>query len=203
MSIHIKICGITDVAGGLAAVEAGADSVGFVLASSVRQITPEKAAAIAAELPRAVDKVAVFRGPPRQDILSALEGFDADVVQADFSSLAGIGSPRRLPVFRETLTSPEEITVEAGGGRFVYEGRHSGVGRAVDWELASTVAELGTMTLAGGLDPDNVAEAIRIVKPFGVDVSSGVESSPGVKDPARIRAFVQAVREAEKDLERV
>ena len=203
MSVHIKICGITDLAAAHAAVDAGADSLGFVLASSVRQITPEKASEIAAELPEHVDKVAVFRGPPRQDLLGALEGFDADVVQADFLSLEGISKPLPLPVFRETLTSPKEIVAVVGGGRFVYEGPHSGVGRAVDWELASVVAESGQMTLAGGLNPDNVAEAIRTVGPFGVDVSSGVESGPGVKDPTLISAFVQAVREAEKDLVKV
>ena len=128
---------------------------------------------------------------------------DSDVVQADFLSLAGLTAPRPLPVFRETLSGPDEIAAQVDGDRFVYEGRHSGVGRAVDWDLAAAVAEMGQMTLAGGLDPDNVAEAIKIVRPFGVDVSSGVESSPGVKDPARIRAFVQAVREAEKDLVRI
>ena len=76
------------------------------------------------------------------------------------------------------------------------------MGRMVDWEMAADIAQLGRMTLAGGLDPDNVSQAIATVRPFGVDVSSGVESSPGVKDPVRIRAFVRAVREAEKDLVR-
>jgi phosphoribosylanthranilate isomerase len=203
MRIHIKICGITEGAAAEAAVDAGADSVGFVLAPSVREITPERAAAIASELPRHVDKVAVFRGPPRQDIDRALEGFAADVVQADFPSLPGLRSPRLLPVFRETVTSHAAIAVLVDGGRFIYEGPTSGIGRAVDWELAADVAQLGQMILAGGLDPHNVVEAIRTVRPFGVDVSSGVESSPGVKDPALIRAFVQAVREAEKDLVRV
>jgi len=203
MRIHIKICGITEGAAAEAAVDAGADSVGFVLAPSVREITPERAAAIASELPGHVDKVAVFRGPLRQDIDRALEGFAADVVQADFPSLAGLRSPRLLPVFRETVTSHAAIAVLVDGGRFVYEGPTSGIGRAVDWELAADVAQLGQMILAGGLDPDNVVEAIRTVRPFGVDVSSGVESSPGVKDPTLIRAFVQAVREAEKDLVRV
>lgn len=203
MRIHIKICGITEGAAAHAAVDAGVDSVGFVLAPSVREITPERAAAIASELPGHVDKVAVFRGPLRQDIDRALEGFAADVVQADFPSLAGLRSPRLLPVFRETVTSHAAIAVEVDGGRFVYEGPTSGIGRAVDWGLAADVAQLGQMILAGGLDPDNVVEAIRTVRPFGVDVSSGVESNPGVKDPALIRAFVQAVREAEKDLVRV
>jgi len=84
--------------------------------------------------------------------------------------------------------------------RLVYEGPRSGVGRTVDWARAHGVARRGLVTLAGGLAPDNVAEAIRTVRPFGVDVSSGVESEPGVKDPGRIRAFVEAVREAEKEM---
>jgi len=200
MSLHVKICGITDLASAQVAIEAGADSIGFVLAPSVRQITASRAATIAAELAESVEKVAVFRGPRSQEITRALEVFDVDVVQADFRSLVGLQSPRLLPVFREKLATRETIVVEAEGGRFVYEGARSGEGRTVNWHLASDMAQLGQMTLAGGLDPHNVAEAIRIVRPFGVDVSSGVESSPGVKDPARIRAFVEAVREAEKDL---
>ena len=200
MSLHVKICGITDLASAQVAIEAGADSIGFVLAPSVRQITASRAATIAAELAESVEKVAVFRGPRSQEITRALEVFDVDVVQADFRSLVGLRSPRLLPVFREKLATRETIVVEAEGGRFVYEGARSGEGRTVNWHLASDMAQLGQMTLAGGLDPHNVAEAIRIVRPFGVDVSSGVESSPGVKDPARIRAFVEAVREAEKDL---
>ncbi|MDH3471903.1 MAG: phosphoribosylanthranilate isomerase, partial [Acidimicrobiia bacterium] len=192
--------GITDLASAQVAIEAGADSIGFVLAPSVRQITASRAATIAAELAESVEKVAVFRGPRSQEITRALEVFDVDVVQADFRSLVGLQSPRLLPVFREKLATRETIVVEAEGGRFVYEGARSGEGRTVNWHLASDMAQLGQMTLAGGLDPHNVAEAIRIVRPFGVDVSSGVESSPGVKDPARIRAFVEAVREAEKDL---
>jgi len=202
MSLHVKICGITDLASAQVAIEAGADSIGFVLAPSVRQITASRATTIAAELEGNVDKVAVFRGPRSQEITRALEEFEADVVQADFPSLVGLRSPRLLPVFREKLATRETIVMEAAGGRFVYEGARSGAGRTVDWSLASDMAQLGQMTLAGGLDPDNVAEAIRTVKPFGVDVSSGVESSPGVKDPARIRAFVEAAREAEKDLVR-
>jgi phosphoribosylanthranilate isomerase len=144
--------------------------------------------------------VAVFRGEPLQDIERVLSEFVADVVQADSSSLVGLRSAVALPVFRETLSDFEAIASQAHSGRFVYEGRYSGVGRAVDWDLASEISALGQMTLAGGLGPDNVAAAIQTAKPFGVDVSSGVESAPGVKDPAKMRAFVQAVRDAERDL---
>ncbi len=200
MSIHIKICGITDAASAWAAVEAGADSVGFVLAPSVREITPIQAAAIASKLPPHIEKVAVFGGPSIQDIEQALGEFAADVVQADFPYLKGLPSPRLLPVFREKLADHSVVGSEVDGGRFVYEGRHSGVGQTVDWDAAMLISRLGQMTLAGGLNPDNVVVAIRTVGPFGVDVSSGVESAPGVKDPMKIRAFVQAVREGEKDL---
>jgi phosphoribosylanthranilate isomerase len=203
MSIHIKICGITDLAVARAAVDAGADSIGFVLACSVREISPTLASAIAAKLPATVESVAVFRDPSRDDIERALAVFTAHVVQADHRSLSGAECRRRLPVFRETVDSLEEVAKYIDGDRFVYEGRRSGIGHVVDWELAAEVSRLGQMTLAGGLHQDNVGEAIRMVRPFGVDVSSGVESRFGLKDPARIRAFVEAVREAEKDLVRV
>ncbi len=203
MSIHIKICGITNLAVAQAAVDAGTDSIGFVLARSVREISPTLAGAIAAKLPATVESVAVFRDPSRDDIERALAVFTAHVVQADHRFLSGVESRRRLPVFRETVDSLEEVAKYINGDRFVYEGRHSGIGHVVDWELAAEVSRLGQMTLAGGLHQDNVGEAIRTVRPFGVDVSSGVESSFGLKDPARIRAFVEAVREAEKDLVRV
>jgi len=201
--IHIKICGITDLAVARAAVDAGADSIGFVLTHSVREISPARAGEIASDLGAIVDTVAVFRGPSRHDIERALANFDADVVQADHSSLAGVEGPRLLPVFRETVDSSRQVAGRVNDGRFVYEGPRSGVGEAVDWGLAAEVALLGQMTLAGGLHQDNVGEAIRTVRPFGVDVSSGVESSPGIKDLARVRAFVNAVREAEKDLVKV
>jgi phosphoribosylanthranilate isomerase len=203
MKIHIKVCGITDLAVAQAAVAAGADSIGFVLARSLREVSPAVAKAIAAKLPMSVDSVAVFRDPPREDIEQALTAFDADVVQADYGSLPGVEGRRLLPVFREAVSSLEEIAAYIDGDRFVYEGARSGVGHTVDWDLAAEMAQLGQMTLAGGLHQDNVGEAIRTVRPFGVDVSSGVESSPGMKDPARIRAFVKAVRAAEKDLVRV
>ena len=200
MRIHIKICGITDVAAAQAAVDAGADSIGFVLAPSTREISPTVASSIAARVPATVDIVAVFRDLPRDNIEHSLAGFDADVVQADHRSLSGVEGRRLLPVFRETVGSLEEIATYINGDRFVYEGPHSGIGQPVDWDIAAEIALLGRMTLAGGLHQDNVGEAIRSVRPFGVDVSSGVESSPGMKDPSRIRAFVEAVRAAEEDL---
>jgi len=201
MRIHVKICGITDLSAAIAAAEAGADSIGFVFASSLRQITPEQAARLVRELPKSIDRVAVFLRPTAGELTRVLAVFDADVVQADHAYLEDLGGRRLLPVFRESERVQAELDTYVGSStdrRFVYEGRRSGAGRAVDWTRAFNVARRGQVTLAGGLDPDNVGEAIRTVRPFGVDVSSGVESEPGVKDPGRIRAFVEAVREAEK-----
>ena len=202
MSIHVKICGITDPAGVEAAIAAGADAVGFVLDPSPRQVSPSRAAELAETLGDAAASVAVFRYRDPASVTTALGEFRPTLVQADHGSLEEIEEQRRLPVFREGLDAPEQIARIAQGGRFVYEGRASGVGRVVDWRRAEQIARLGQMTLAGGLTPQNVDEAIQIVKPFGVDVSSGIESSPGVKDPKLIREFVAAVRRVEKEMVR-
>jgi phosphoribosylanthranilate isomerase len=192
MSLFVKICGITELAAAEAAVEAGADAVGFVFASSPRQIDPRGAVQIAGELPPATLRVAVFRRPKPGEIETVLEVFTPDLVQADYESLEGFTATGTLPVYREgDLVDPD-------GGPFLFEGPMSGVGRTVDMSLAAGVARRGDMVLAGGLRPDNVANAIEEVGPYGVDVSSGVEVSPGVKDPALIRSFVAAVRAAEE-----
>lgn len=192
--MFIKICGITDHDAAQTAVASGADAVGFVFASSLRRLSPRQAVSIAGELPPVTLRVAVFRRPQAADIEAVLEEFTPDLVQADHQTLDGFTATATLPVFRE---GGEHVP---DGGRFLYEGPASGTGQAVDWGRATSVARLGEMILAGGLRPDNVGRAIATVRPFGVDVSSGVESSPGVKDPALIRSFVAAVRAAEERL---
>ena len=187
----------------MAAVDAGADAVGFVLANSVRQVSPEHAAGMASRLPPAVEKVAVFRRLHVDNFSNFLSVFEPDLIQADHSSLGGLTPEQTIPVFRETAMERQALDQHlrrSNDGRFLYEGRHSGVGQTVDWSVASSIAKTGSMVLAGGLHSDNVIEAISTVRPFGVDVSSGVESRPGIKDPVRIRAFVEAVREAERQM---
>lgn len=200
MRLHVKICGISDVETAVAASEAGADAVGFVFADSVRRIEPLDAARIASELPGRVQKVAVFLRPKSEYVERVLMDFPADIVQVDHGATSLPNGPRLLPVFREgddvVLARYLEGTVSR---RFHYEGRSSGMGATVDWQHARGHARRGLMTLAGGLDPTNVARALSIVEPFGVDVSSGVESAPGVKDPGRIRAFIEAVRQHEEE----
>lgn len=194
MSLFVKICGITSVEAGAAAVEAGADAVGFVFAPSPRQVTTAEALAISGQLPSRVLRVAVFRRPGPEEIEEVLSVFTPDLVQADHDVLTGAEPVATLPVFHSSGSDLPE------GGRFLYEGPVSGSGQLVDLRAASRVARLGEMVLAGGLTPDNVDGAIEAVRPFGVDVSSGVEMSPGRKDPSLIRSFVAAARAASERL---
>lgn len=192
MSLFVKICGITSREAGEAAVEAGADAIGFVFASSPRQVTTSQALAISNELPSGIMRVAVFRRPGPGDIEEVLSGFTPDLVQADHDTLIGFGAVATLPVFHAGGSGLPD------GGRFLYEGPVSGSGQLVDLRLAAGLARVGDMVLAGGLRPDNVGRAIETVRPFGVDVSSGVETSPGSKDPALIRSFVAAAHAARR-----
>ena len=123
-----------------------------------------------------------------------MDEFGPDLVQADHDSLPGVEGVEFLPVYREGAARPPD------GARFLYEGPVSGVGRRVDESAASDMARIGEMILAGGLDTDNVGDVVASVRPFGVDVSSGVESSPGVKSPELIESFVRAARAAEERL---
>jgi phosphoribosylanthranilate isomerase len=200
MSFHVKICGVTDSAAAMAASDAGADAVGFVFADSVRRIDPRDAARIASGMPGRVQRVAVFLRPEPEHVASVLSEFPADVVQVDFGTITKPEVPLLLPVFREGDDQLlEEFLEGTVARRFHYEGRKSGAGQTVDWSRAAQYARRGQMTIAGGLDPSNVARAVQVVKPFGVDVSSGVESAPGVKDGGRIRDFIETVRHIEKE----
>lgn len=194
MSLFVKICGIGSIESALASVEAGADAVGFVFAESPREISPSRAASIAHDLPPDLVKVAVFRRLTRWDLDRVLGEFSPDLVQADHHTLDPVGEDMRLPVYRDGVDRAPP------GGRFLYEGPVSGVGEQVEWSRATDIARVGEMILAGGLRPDNVGRAIDTIRPYGVDVSSGVEIEPGVKDPALIRSFVAAARAAEERL---
>ncbi len=193
MSCLVKICGLRHGATVDAAVEAGADAVGFVFAESVRQVTARHAAFIATNVPEHVLRVAVMLHPTADEWDEVLTIFCPDVLQTDARDFQELDVPHevtRWPVIREGSV--------AGNGdlphTFVYEGKTSGLGEAVDWSVAASLAETSELILAGGLSRDNVAEAIRQVGPFGVDVSSALETSPGEKDPDLIRAFIDSVR---------
>jgi phosphoribosylanthranilate isomerase len=192
----VKICGLTHVASVDAAIAAGVDALGFVFSDSARQVTARHAAFIASRVPRNVLRVAVMRQPAVALWREVEAIFCPDVLQADASDFEYLDVPseiQRWPVVREGAATAERDVADV----FVYEGPASGRGEKVDWQVAAGVARSGRMILAGGLDADNVVEAIEAVMPWGVDVSSGVESAPGVKDSDLIHAFVAAVRAAE------
>lgn len=199
MSLLVKICGLRDAANVHAAIDAGADAVGFVFAESVRRVSPAEAGDACGQVPNNVKRVAVMRHPSNEDWLRVLDGFGPDVLQTDIEDFDSLDVPYNVepwPVIREGDPALDRPLPEA----FLYEGKQSGKGETVDWERAAEIAARGNMVLAGGLSAANVADAIRIVNPRGVDVSSAVESAPGQKDPKLIKRFIDAARAAEKNV---
>ena len=199
MSLMVKICGLKSADDVTAAVEAGANAVGFVFAESKRRVTPTQAGLAGRAAPEGVLRVAVMLHPHIDEWLDVLHTFEPDVLQTDSEDFARLKVPpqvKRWPVYREGGVLPDGSISDT----FVYEGRSSGQGQTVDWSRAAGIADRGQMILAGGLDSENLAEAVRTVRPFGIDASSAVESAPGTKDPQRIHEFVTAARAAEQHL---
>ncbi len=212
----IKICGTTNLEDALAAVEAGADALGFVFAESARRITPEAAAEITRHLPANVEKIGVFvsEAPERIKAIAKLVGLTA--VQLHQSvAVPGLGNVGVIPVLH--MSEIERIGLKAGELTFadsikalLLDSGNSikggGTGTRFDWEHAQRFLEGSKLDrrfriiIAGGLDHENVGEAIRIFQPFGVDVVSGVEREKRRKDSDKVRAFVAAVRAAESEL---
>jgi phosphoribosylanthranilate isomerase len=195
--MFVKICGLSTSEHVQVAVAAGADAVGFVFADSVRRVDPGHAAIISKSVPETVKKVAVMLHPSNKEWQTVRDNFAPDVLQTDAEDFAALEVPEEIecwPVYREG----RKVTVPNSGGQspFLYEGVTSGQGRTVDWDAAARVARQGNMILAGGLGVANVAEAIETVRPFGVDVSSAVESAPGQKDAGLIRKFINAAKAA-------
>jgi phosphoribosylanthranilate isomerase len=198
MSVFVKICGLRDAQCIAAAVDAGADAIGFVFAESVRKISAREAHDLSTNIPASVQRVAVMRHPTNVEWQSVHETFAPDVLQTDIEDLEQLNVPPHVltwPVIREGSDAANDALPEV----FVYEGTASGAGETVDWSRAASIADRGRMILAGGLDAANVGAAIQTSRAWGVDVSSGVESSRGNKDVELIRNFIGAVRAAEND----
>jgi phosphoribosylanthranilate isomerase len=196
--MFVKVCGLMTPAALEAAIEAGVDAVGFVFADSPRRVTPTTAAALAATVPRGIAKVAVMRHPAPELWSDVFAAFTPDFLQTDAEDFENIALPpgcRALPVYRDTAAQD----LANLPSRLLFEGHTSGSGRTADWTLARGLAARTELILAGGLDAGNVAAAIAAVRPFGVDVSSGVERGRGRKDPGKIREFVARVRAWEND----
>lgn len=206
MSTKVKICGITNLADAQAAVAAGADALGFnFYEKSPRYITLKDAAEISKQLPPFVMRVGLFVNAPEELVLRAIRESGLAMLQfhgdetpefcAQFSLMSMKAFRMRGP---ETLEEIPQFQTEALLLDAFSPAAFGGTGEKFNWDLAVEAQKFGKpIFLAGGLTPENVAEAVRKVRPFGVDVSSGVESAPGKKDHLKVKAFIAAVRGAD------
>ena len=197
--IRIKICGIASEEAVVVAVDAGADALGFVFADSPRAVDPKRAAELARAMPPFVSKVAVFFNAGSEEIRRVLEVFPADLVQTE--PIDGLErTVPLLPVFHDAEDVVDRVgRLSACFATVLFEASgRGGRGAVPSWARAARIARDRRLVLAGGLTPENVGGAIERVRPFAVDVSSGVECSRGIKDATLIHAFTRAVRESEQ-----
>ena len=205
MTVRIKICGITNAEDALAAAQFGADALGFIFAPSPRRIAPEKARQIIKVLPPLVQTVGVFVDEDLGEVSSVAEMCGLDILQFHGSESADYCDSFDHRVIKAVrLRNRQDIKSLAK-----YDGvvqallldtyvpdKVGGTGMTFNWEWALEAGKYGRIILAGGLSPENVATAISIVKPYGVDASSSLEQSPGVKDHEKIMQFIAEVRQA-------
>jgi phosphoribosylanthranilate isomerase len=195
----IKICGITRLEDARFAVECGANALGFVFwPGSPRSIDAARAQAIVASLPPFVTPVGVFVNQPSDFVNGVAAAVGLGVVQLHGDESPDFAASINRPVLKALTLSaidrwPSETMILLDAHDPV---RRGGTGRTIDWTTAASIAARRPIVLAGGLNPENVADAIERVRPFGIDVSSGVEAAPGVKDHGRLKQLFDAIREA-------
>ena len=204
--MKIKICGITNVEDADIAVKTGADALGFIMyRKSPRRVEPAVARSIIAGLPPFVSAVGVFVNEEAESVRALMDecGFALAQLHGDESAAycQNLGRPALKALRlkdRGTFLALAEFQGRANVRGLLIDAfsdqSYGGTGQTVDWTLAQEVARSAPVILAGGLNPANVAEAIHIVRPYGVDVSSGVEQSPGKKDHHKLKAFIEAAR---------
>jgi phosphoribosylanthranilate isomerase len=198
--VQVKICGICDAAGAAAAVEAGADLIGFHFCSSQRRVTPEEAKAIVDGLTLRPTVVGVFIDQDVEEVRQVAELVGLDLLQLHGSESPGFDAGRPVMkvlkvkdgVIPDADAWPDPVMLDSWSAD-----QRGGTGQVWDWELARPLLAARKVFIAGGLEPGNVGKVVSGFKPYGVDVSSGVEASVRVKDPDKVRAFVHAVRLAE------
>jgi phosphoribosylanthranilate isomerase len=210
--IRVKICGITNLPDAKAAIDAGANSLGFnFYEKSLRRVVTADAAQIRSKLPEGIEAVGVFVNAKPADI-NSLRAF----VRFDTAQLHGDESPDIVSRVASSLPVIKAFRVDASFSMSVFDqfssafaflldgvraGQYGGTGQATDWDFARRAATNRRIILSGGLKVENVAEAIRIVRPYAVDVASGLETKPGKKDHARLKEFIDEVRRAEQLLD--
>ncbi len=204
MTVRVKICGVTRLEDALAAVRFGADAIGFNFwPGSKRFVAPAVAREIVRRLPPLVTSVGVFVDPSHDEAVAAAAIAGVQVLQLHGAETPAFCRAFQLPVLKAVpVGGPEALAAAdafAGLSGLLLDAPtpgHGGSGQPCHWPTARTLAGRGPVLLAGGLHPGNVAEAIAAVRPWGVDVASGVESSPGVKDHDRLARFITAAKES-------
>src|SRR6266478_3042728 len=207
--VRVKICGITNAADALAAVNAGANLLGFnFYAISPRHIAEAEAAKIRRQLPKTVDAVGIFVNAPTADVATLCKSLKLDAAQLHgdetaetVAELAG-----SVPVVKAFRVDPDfdlkTLNDYPSAFAFLFDaaltGQYGGTGRTTDWDAARRAATKQRIILAGGLKVENVGHAVRIGRPYGIAVASGVQSRPGKKDHGRLREFIQEVRRGER-----
>ena len=203
MLTKVKICGITRMEDALAAANAGADALGFMFyEASPRRVARDVATAIIRELPPFLSRVGVFVNPSPDDVRRAIEDCRIDTLQfhgeetPEFCAQFGL---RVIKAFRVRDAESLQVLSAFVGETCLLDsfvaGQHGGTGATFNWDLAAQTVRAGRrVLLAGGLNPENAAEAVRRVRPYGLDVSSGVETTPGMKDAEKVRAFIAAAK---------
>jgi phosphoribosylanthranilate isomerase len=200
--VFVKICGLTSEEDALLAVAMGADAVGFIFAPSPRQIAPQKVADIVKRLPVDITTVGVFRDEAAQRVVDIVHHTGLRAAQ-----LHGFESPNESKWIRQRVSTVIKVfpagdprldhADEWGADVIMIDSAAPGSGEVFDWSLAEGAPSNRRLVVAGGLNAANVGDAIRRIRPWGVDVASGVESEPGRKDARKLKAFVDAARAAE------
>jgi phosphoribosylanthranilate isomerase len=205
--VNVKICGLTLAEDVAAAVESGADAIGFVFTASPRRISLETARRLVGYVPEGVLRVGLFLDQARTDIERVVSSVALDLLQFHGSETEQECNAFGLPWLKAVAMESTESIIRAehdypGASGLLLDshakGKRGGSGKIFDWTMSRSVSK--PVWLAGGLNTNNVAEAIRIVRPFAVDVSSGVESAPGIKDAKLVASFIKAVREVEDEV---
>jgi phosphoribosylanthranilate isomerase len=202
--LFVKICGVTILDDALSAVECGADAIGFnFYRQSKRYISPDRAAEIIDRLPANGMKIGVFVNPDREYVNAAIENSGINGLQFSGNELPEALSGYHLPVIKAIhVANAKSIRGMKSFGAITFlldtfhEDDFGGTGKLFDWDIAVEAKRFGKVIVAGGLTPENVADVVRKIRPYGVDVSSGVELRPGVKDHKKIKEFILRAREA-------
>ncbi|HEY1828328.1 MAG TPA: phosphoribosylanthranilate isomerase [Acidimicrobiales bacterium] len=205
--LFVKICGITSEADALLSISLGADAIGFIFAPSARQVSVQLAADIVKRLPPEILTVGIFRDEAPQRVVEKVHAAALGGAQLHGHESAEETQwvRARLPLVIKAFPAGDRTIdrfAEFGADYLLVDGENPGSGEVFDWKLAEGVVDPTRLIVSGGLRPENVAEAIAHLHPYGVDVDSGVEASPGRKDPLKLRNFIANARAAETALER-